>query len=104
MRKSLTTILMLAVLACLSMPASADDAAFTAATTKLASDDFASKEDAVRKVVEARHTGSKPLLAALLDGRVFLRTADSHVFIVTSADAEPLELTEPHHPEVRRNR
>src|SRR5262245_30559863 len=76
-------------------PASADDAAFTAAAAHLATDDFGSKEEAVRKVLEVRHAGSKPLLAALLDGRVFVRASDQHVFIVASADADPLELTEP---------
>src|SRR5262245_61642525 len=100
MRATLTTILVLA-LAVLIAPraAFADDAdvgtAFTAAAAQLASDDFATKEEAVRKVLELRHTGSKPLLAALLDGRVFVRAADAHVFIVASGDADPLELIEP---------
>jgi urea transport system permease protein len=96
MRSTLTTILMMA-LAVLLTPhlALADDAAFTAATTQLATDDFASKEEGVKKVLELRHPGSKPLLAAMLDGRAFVRTADQHVFIVTSADADPLDLIEP---------
>jgi urea transport system permease protein len=96
MRSTLTTILMLG-LAVLLLPRSAlaDDAAFTTAAAQLASDDFASKEEAVRKVLEVRHASSKPLLAALLDGRVFLRTADNHVFVVANADADPLELIEP---------
>jgi urea transport system permease protein len=79
--------------------ASADEAAvgtaFTAAAAQLASDDFAIKEEAVRQVLELRHAGSKPLLAALLDGRVFMRSSDMHMFIVASADADPLELIEP---------
>jgi urea transport system permease protein len=96
MRSIALTILMLA-LAALFTPrlASANDAAFSGAAAQLATDDFATKEEAVRKVLEVRHAGSKPLLAALLDGRVFVRTADQHVFIVTSADTDPLELTEP---------
>jgi urea transport system permease protein len=73
----------------------ADDVTFTAAAAQLANDDFATKEDAIHKVLELRQPGSKPLLAALLDGRVFTRTSDMHVFIVASADADPLELTEP---------
>jgi urea transport system permease protein len=96
MRSIFTTVLMLALMAFLTpRVASADDAAFTAAAGQLATDDFATKEDAVRKVLELRHTGSKPLLAALLDGRVFVRSSDMHVFIVASADADPLQLTEP---------
>ena len=96
MRSTLITILMLAlaVLATPRMAFAADDAAFTAAAAQLANDDFATKEEAVRKVLELRHAGSKPLLAALLDGRVFIRTADMHVFIA-AADADPLELIEP---------
>jgi urea transport system permease protein len=96
MRLTLITVLMLA-LAAFTAPraAFADDAAFTAAAAQLATDDFSIKEEAVRKVLELRHAGSKPLLAALLDGRVFMRSTDMHVFIVSSADADPLELTEP---------
>src|SRR5687767_1250962 len=96
MRPTLITIFLLA-LAALALPRAsiADDAAFSAAAAQLASDDFSTKEEAVRKVLELRHTGSKPLLAALLDGRVFARTSDQRVFIVTSADADPLELTDP---------
>jgi urea transport system permease protein len=98
MRSTLITILMLALAVFLTpRMASADDAgaAFTAAATQLANDDFATKEEAVRKVLELRQAGSKALLAALLDGRVFTRSSDMHVFIVASADADPLELIEP---------
>ncbi len=96
MRSILITILVLglAVLSA-SRPAFADDASFSAATAQLAADDFATKEEAIRKVLEERHVGSRPLLVALLDGRVFMRTADQHVFIVAAADADPLALTEP---------
>jgi len=95
--RSMTPILLLVLtLAILLSPrqALADDAAFTAAAAQLATDDFASKEAGVKQVLELRHAGSKPLLAAMLDGRVFVRTADQHVFIVV-ADADPLELIEP---------
>jgi len=96
MRSILTAILMLALTVSLApRPALADDADFSTAAGQLAADDFAAKEEAVRKVLELRHPGSKPLLAAFLDGRVFARAADMHVFIVASADADPLELTEP---------
>ncbi|MEJ1965879.1 MAG: urea ABC transporter permease subunit UrtB [Gammaproteobacteria bacterium] len=96
MRSTLTTILMLALVVLITpRMAFADDAAFTAAAAQLANDDFATKEDAMRKVLELRHAGSKPLLAALLDGRVFIRTADQHVFIVANGDSDPLDLIEP---------
>ena len=96
MRSTLATIL-IAALAVFIAPrcARADDAAFTTAAAQLASDDFATKEEAVRKVLDLRHTGSKPLLLAFLDGRVFVRSSDMHVFIVASADTDPLELIEP---------
>jgi urea transport system permease protein len=96
MRSILITILMLGFAVLIpSRPAFADDASFSAAVAQLAADDFAAKEEAIRKVLEVRHAGSRPLLVALLDGRAFVRTADQHVFIVASADADPLELTEP---------
>jgi urea transport system permease protein len=94
--RSLPVMLMLALAVLMAPgPARADDTAFTAAAAQLATDEFAAKETAVRKIVEVRHPGSKPLLAALLDGRVFQRTADQHIFIVVSADADPMELIEP---------
>jgi hypothetical protein len=53
MRSTLITILMLALAVFLApRVASADDAAFTAAAAQLANDDFATKEEAVRKVLE----------------------------------------------------
>jgi urea transport system permease protein len=75
--------------------AHADDAAFAAAAKQLASDGFDAKTDAVAKIAQVRHAGSKPLLAALLDGRVFFRKSDQHVFVVRVADDDPLALIEP---------
>src|SRR5262245_53103287 len=88
-------LLVLIVCAAGSRPASAEDAGFSAAAGQLADSSFSVKEEAVGKLVQLRHAGSKPLLAALLDGRVFVRSADQHVFIVKSAEDDPLVLTEP---------
>ena len=62
MRPTLISMLLLALAALASpRPAFADDAAFSAAAAQLASDDFATKEEAVRKVAgaAARRTASR---------------------------------------------
>ena len=96
MRSTLAFLLLLALTWVIApVPALADDATFTTVASGLAADDFTAKSEAVIKIAQVRHAGSKPLLAALLDGRVFFRTADKHVFIVKAADDDPLALIEP---------
>ncbi len=95
MRSTCLLMILLALVAAPRFAAAADDAAFTAAATQLADDSFQVKEEAVGKLVQLRHPGGKPLISALLEGRVFFRTADPHVFIVAGADDDPLVLTDP---------
>jgi urea transport system permease protein len=96
MRSSLILLLLLALNWSVAPGlAHADDASFTAAASQLAADGFDAKSQAVVKIAQIRHAGSKPLLSALLDGRVFLRKSDQHIFIVSAADDEPLALIEP---------
>src|SRR5581483_5801589 len=96
MRSRLTLLLLLALAWGLGPHVVlADDAAFAAAASQLATDGFDAKSAAVTKIAQLRHAGSKPLLAALLDGRVFFRKSDQHVFVVKGADDDPLALIEP---------
>jgi len=96
MRPTFYIALLLALIAAWVAPrARADDAAFSAAMAQLATDDFSSKEDAARALLELHHAGSRSLLAALLEGRLFQRAADQRLFIVLSTEADPLELVDP---------
>jgi len=48
---------------------------------------YAEKEQAVGQLAASRHSSTRAVLAAWLDDRLYARTADSHVFIVKSADS-----------------
>jgi urea transport system permease protein len=74
--------------------ARADDAAFATAIAGLAADNFADKTTAVTAVAESRHAHARAVLAALLDGKLYLRTADNKVFI-TDGGETTLALTDP---------
>src|SRR5262245_42444654 len=94
--RSLTLLMLLAVTGGFApLVALADDAAFAAAAHQLTADGFDAKAEAVTKIAQVRAAGSKPLLAALLDGRVFFRKSDQHVFVVKGADGDPLVLVDP---------
>lgn len=75
-----------------ALPAWADDSAFSAAVAELANSSFRVKGESVEKLVELRHSSTREVLTALLDGRVFYRKDDRKVFIVNSADEDPLRL------------
>jgi urea transport system permease protein len=76
---------------------SATDAAFQDLLGKLPEANFADKETIVAGLVETRHAGTRPVLTAWLEDRLYVRAADQHVFILTSADdtLDTFELVDP---------
>ena len=78
--------------------ASPGDEAFTAQLAALATGGFAEKSAAVAALAELRHPNTRAVLGALLDGRLFYRTADNQVFITPEVPDEGearLALTDP---------
>ena len=86
---------MLAAALC-GLPALAQspDESFTKQVAGLAADNFPDKAAAVTALTELRHPRGKAVLAALLDGKLYLRGVDNRVFI-TDGGETALALTDP---------
>ncbi len=70
------------------------ETAFAASVAGLATDDFSGKQAAVAALTEQRHPNARVVLAALLDGKLYFRTADNKVFITDGGEAD-LSLVDP---------
>ena len=68
--------------------------AFATAVAGLAADSFPDKSAAVTALTELKHPNGRAVLAALLDGKLYLRNADNKVFITDGGETE-LALTDP---------
>jgi urea transport system permease protein len=77
------------------------DAAFLATLDELraadANFDYRAKADVAEHLADSGHPSAPAVLGALLDDRLYVRTADQRIFIVTSADdaLSSLELVDP---------
>jgi len=67
---------------------------FATAVAGLGADNFPDKAAAVTVLTELRHPNGRAVLAAMLDGKLYLRNADGRVFI-TDAGETALALTDP---------
>ena len=97
-----TLLLMLVAVGCMVgvRPAAAADestaesAPFVAAVAELREANYGRKAEIIRHLAGLRRSGTRELLAALLDGNVYSRTSDGKVFIVAPA-ASGYALTDP---------
>ena len=64
----------------------ADDAAFDAVLSKLPDASYVEKNELIKQLVEMRRPGTKDLLNAFLEGRLYSRDSDRKIFIVDAAD------------------
>jgi urea transport system permease protein len=72
----------------ISQVASASEsAAFEQALASLATNNFKEKERAVGELIATRHANTRSVLSALLEGNLYYRKADKHVFIATAQDS-----------------
>jgi len=67
-------------------PSETRDADFLSALKELPEASFADKEAIVDRLSAGGHSSVRPVLAALLEDRLFVRTQDQKIFIVKSAD------------------
>jgi len=74
------------------VPAPGD--AFATAVAGLSADNFSDKSAAVAALIELKHPNGRAVLAALLDGKLYIRNADQKVFI-TDGGETALALTDP---------
>ena len=90
--------LLLVVVLCASPTfAQSPDEAYLARLGELRDGDFADKERIATALIESRHARTHDVLTALLNDRLYVRTADKRVFITKSADetATSLDLVDP---------
>jgi urea transport system permease protein len=64
----------------------ADDGALLATLRELPDASYADKEAIVERLSQGGHPGARPVLAAFLEDRLYVRTSDHQIFIITSAD------------------
>jgi len=90
-------VLLAAVLCSASALAQTSDAEFLAKLGELREAGYADKERIVTELVDGRHPRARDVLTAILEDRLYVRAADTRVFITKPADdsAESLQLVDP---------
>jgi urea transport system permease protein len=91
--RTLVMFIMLGACSAAAQAATGDDV-FQQAINQLATSSFKDKEAAVSAVAETRHANARAVLDAMLQGNLYYRKEDRHVFIVLATD-DALALTEP---------
>jgi len=88
LRPSLQLTLLLLALFFFSHEAPAADAtpSFESTLSALATTNFKAREAALVQLAQTRHASTKSALSALLEGTLYYRKADKHVFIVSGTD------------------
>jgi len=74
---------------------SSNDASFLATLGELKEASYADKESIVERLSKAGHPSVRAVLTALLEDRLYFRNSDQKIFIVKTADADPLDLIDP---------
>ena len=74
---------------------SSNDASFLATLGELREASYADKESIVERLSKAEHPSVRAVLTALLEDRLYFRNSDQKIFIVKTADADPLDLIDP---------
>ena len=65
----------------------AEPADFATAVAGLATTDFKAKQAALMQLAQTRNESAKAILSAMLDGKLYYRKSDSHLFIGSGEDA-----------------
>jgi urea transport system permease protein len=74
---------------------SAKDAGFLSILGELREATYDDKATIAERISATGHPSVRAVLSALLQGRLYFRNSDNKVFIVKSADADPLKLIDP---------
>src|SRR4051794_15746794 len=89
--------LLLLALGCLA-PADAqspNDTAFLSTLGELREASYSEKATIAERLSQGKHPSVRGVLTALLDGRLYSRNGDQKIFIVKSAEGDPLNLIDP---------
>jgi urea transport system permease protein len=71
------------------------DAAFLSTLGELREASYSDKATIAERLGQSGHPSVRAVLTALLDSRLYYRNSDQKIFIVKSADADPLSLIDP---------
>jgi urea transport system permease protein len=74
---------------------SPSDAAFLSALGELREASYADKANIVERLGQGGHPSVRAVLTAFLDDRLYLRNSDQKIFVVKSAEGDPLQLIDP---------
>jgi len=74
---------------------SVDNSTFLATLGELREASYSDKEAIVERLSKTGHPSVRAVLTAFLDDRLYFRNSDQQVFVVKSADADPLALVDP---------
>ncbi|HTQ55132.1 MAG TPA: urea ABC transporter permease subunit UrtB [Bryobacteraceae bacterium] len=74
---------------------SPNDAAFLDLVGQLRQATYSEKEDIVERLSRSQHPSVQAVLTALLEDRLYFRNSDQKVFLVKTADTDPLDLIDP---------
>jgi urea transport system permease protein len=71
------------------------DVSFLATLGELPEATYADKENIVERLGQGGHPNVRAVLTALLEDRLYLRNSDRKIFVVKSAEGDPLNLVDP---------
>ena len=74
---------------------SPSDASFLSALGELREATYSDKASIAGRLSQSGHASVRAVLTALLEGRLYFRNSDQKVFIVKSAEGDPLHLVDP---------
>jgi urea transport system permease protein len=72
-----------------------DDAGFLSTLGELKEASYSDKASISERLGQTGHRSVRPVLTALLEDRLYFRNSDQKIFIVKTADADPLDLIDP---------
>jgi len=71
------------------------DAVFLSTLGELREAGYSEKEGIIERLGQTGHPSVRPVLTALIEGRLYFRNTDQKIFIARSADSDPLRLSDP---------
>src|SRR4051812_18787381 len=74
---------------------SASDTTFLSTLGELRDADYSAKSAIVDRLSQSGHPSLRAVLTALMSGRLYFRNSDQQIFLVKSADSDPLQLIDP---------
>src|SRR5215831_3485459 len=72
-----------------------NDTSFLSTLGELREATYSDKASIVERLSQSKHPSVRAVLTAFLEDRLYYRNTDQQIFVVKSADGDPLELIDP---------